>query len=93
MDATTLTTRGCVGVNFLSLSYCKYGVVNFKYKIMDCIILKKTGKREPLKPEDLMVLNEDGGVAIFPTIDDAESFLYDELNGIGDIKFLCEFYV
>ena len=32
---------------------------------MDCYILKKTKKTEQILPEDLLVLNEEGAVAIW----------------------------
>jgi len=54
---------------------------------MDCYILKRTKKKtELIQPEDLLVLNEEGAVAIFPNIEEAWDFVDD--NDLKDAEVL-----
>jgi hypothetical protein len=41
----------------------------------DCYILKYTEKNDRIQPKDLLVLNEDGSVAIFPNSSYAYEFI------------------
>jgi len=54
---------------------------------MDCYILKRTKKKtELIQPDDLLVLNEEGAVAIFPNIEEAWDFIDD--NDLEDAEVL-----
>jgi len=44
---------------------------------MDWYILKHTSKTGQIMPEDLLILNEEGAVAIFTKCEDAYDFIYD----------------
>lgn len=49
---------------------------------MAYFILKYSTDKEPLKPEHLLVLNEEGAVAVFLTEADANEFMEDfEIRG------------
>jgi hypothetical protein len=55
---------------------------------MDCYILKRTKKTELIQPEDLLVLNEEGAVAIFPNIDEAWDFIDDNDLENAEVLFV-----
>ena len=55
--------------------------------MLEYIIIKKPKKTWVIMPEDVLVLNEDGAVAIFPTCDDAFDFI-DDNNLTAYIKEL-----
>jgi len=55
---------------------------------MDCYILKRTQKTEQIQPEDLLVLNEEGTVAIFPNIEEAWDFIDDNDLENAEVLFV-----
>lgn len=55
---------------------------------MDCYILKRTKKTELIQPEDLLVLNEEGAVAIFPNIEEAWDFIDDNDLENAEVLFV-----
>ena len=55
---------------------------------MDCYILKKRPEKRPVKPKDLLVLNEEGNIAIFPTASDAWDFINEHNLEQAQVFFL-----
>lgn len=55
---------------------------------MDCYILKRTKKTKLIQPEDLLVLNEEGAVAIFPNIEEAWDFIDDNDLENAEVLFV-----
>jgi len=55
---------------------------------MDCYILKRTKKTKLIQPEDLLVLNEEGAVVIFPNIEEAWDFINDNDLENAEVLFV-----
>jgi hypothetical protein len=56
---------------------------------MHCYILKQTKKTELVQPGDLLVLNEEGAVVIFPNIEEAWDFIDDNnIENVAEVVFV-----